>query len=46
MPIPLVSIVINNFNYGRFLQQSIDSALAQTYSRREVVVVDDCSTDG
>ncbi len=46
MSIPLVSIVINNFNYGRFLQQSIDSALAQTHSRTEVIVVDDCSTDG
>ena len=46
MSIPLVSIVINNFNYDRFLQQSIDSALAQTHARTEVIVVDDCSTDG
>jgi glycosyltransferase involved in cell wall biosynthesis len=41
-----VSIVINNFNYARFLAQSIDSALAQTYPRIEVVVVDDASQDG
>jgi len=46
MSIPLVSIVVNNFNYERFLQQSIDSALAQTHARTEVIVVDDCSTDG
>lgn len=42
----VVSIVINNFNYRRFLQQSIDSALAQTYPHVEVVVADDASTDG
>src|SRR5918997_1546606 len=42
---PLVSILINNFNYGRFLAEAIDSALAQTYSPVEVVVVDDGSTD-
>jgi len=45
MPIPLVSIVINNFNYARYLGQSIESALAQTHPRTEVVVVDDLSTD-
>lgn len=41
----LVSIVINNYNYGRFLREAIDSALGQTYPRVEVVVVDDGSTD-
>jgi hypothetical protein len=43
---PLVSIVVNNFNYARFLPQSIESALSQTHARTEVVVVDDASTDG
>jgi len=42
---PLVSIVINNFNYARYLSQSIDSALAQTHPSTEVVVVDDASAD-
>jgi len=42
---PLVSIVINNYNYGRFLPEAIESALGQTYSRIEVIVVDDGSTD-
>jgi len=42
----LVSIVIDNYNYGRFLGQAIDSALAQTWSAVEVIVVDDGSTDG
>jgi glycosyltransferase involved in cell wall biosynthesis len=40
-----VSIVVVNHNYARFLQQAIDSALAQTYRNIEVVVVDDGSTD-
>jgi glycosyltransferase involved in cell wall biosynthesis len=42
---PSVSILINNFNYGRFLGQAIDSALAQSYRNVEVIVVDDGSTD-
>jgi glycosyltransferase involved in cell wall biosynthesis len=42
---PLVSILINNYNYGRYLAEAIDSALAQTYPHLEVIVVDDGSTD-
>lgn len=44
-PSPLVSIVVCNYNYARFLRFAIDSALAQTYRRTEVIVVDDGSTD-
>jgi hypothetical protein len=43
---PLVSIIIDNFNYERFLPECIESALSQTYPRTEVLVVDDASTDG
>lgn len=41
----LVSIVINNYNYARFLGEAIESALAQSYPQTEVIVVDDGSTD-
>ena len=40
-----VSIVINNYNYGEFLRDAIDSALNQTVPAREIIVVDDGSTD-
>jgi glycosyltransferase involved in cell wall biosynthesis len=42
---PIVSIIINNYNYGRFLSEAIDSALNQSYPHIEVIVVDDGSTD-
>lgn len=41
----LISIVILNYNYGRFLPDAIRSALSQDYPHVEVVVVDDGSTD-
>jgi glycosyltransferase involved in cell wall biosynthesis len=44
--LPGVSIVIGNYNYGRFVAAAIDSALAQDHPRCEVIVVDDGSTDG
>ena len=43
---PLVSIIINNFNYANFLTEAIESALKQDYKNVEVILVDDGSTDG
>lgn len=43
---PIASIIITNYNYGRFLGEAIASALNQTYQPTEVIVVDDGSTDG
>jgi glycosyl transferase family 2 len=43
---PAVSIVVNNFNYGQFVGPAIESALGQSSSGVEVIVVDDGSTDG
>ena len=39
------SIVIPNYNYGRFVGQAIESALAVEWPDLEVIVVDDGSTD-
>ena len=39
------SILVNNHNYGAFLGDAIDSALAQDWADVQVVVVDDGSTD-
>src|SRR5687768_2651649 len=42
---PRLSIVITCYNHGRFLDQAIASAMAQTRTQVEVIVVDDGSTD-
>jgi glycosyltransferase involved in cell wall biosynthesis len=42
---PTVSVVIAAYNAGRYLRETVESALAQTYPRREIILVDDGSTD-
>jgi glycosyltransferase involved in cell wall biosynthesis len=44
--LPLVSILIPCYNAEAWVRQSVESALAQTYPNKEVIVVDDGSTDG
>lgn len=43
---PLVSIIVGNYNYELFVAAAVDSALQQTYTNLQVIVVDDGSTDG
>lgn len=42
---PLVSVIIPNYNYARYLKDAIVSVQAQTYSNIEIIVVNNGSTD-
>lgn len=43
---PLVSICIGAYNRKDYIRECLDSALGQTWREKEIIVVDDASTDG
>jgi glycosyltransferase involved in cell wall biosynthesis len=46
MTLPLVSVYIPTFNRLQLLKRAVDSVLKQVYSNIEIIIVDDCSSDG
>jgi len=42
---PLVSIIIPVYNTEKYLRESIESAINQTWQNKEIIIVDDCSSD-
>ena len=41
----LFSVLIANYNNGKYLEDAINSIMRQTYQNWEIIIVDDCSTD-
>lgn len=42
---PLITVYITNYNYGKFIQKAINSVLDQTLQNFELIIIDDGSTD-
>jgi glycosyltransferase involved in cell wall biosynthesis len=43
---PLVSVIVPNYNHAPYLRARLDAIYGQTYDHIEVILLDDCSTDG
>lgn len=46
VPATRFSVIVTNYNYGAFVEEAVDGALAQTRPPHQLIVVDDGSTDG
>jgi glycosyltransferase involved in cell wall biosynthesis len=42
---PLVSVLMTTYNGSRFIRETIESILSQTFSNFEFLIIDDCSSD-
>ena len=45
MSLPLISVIIPNYNHSKFLSQRLNSLVNQSYKNLEIIIIDDCSTD-
>jgi glycosyltransferase involved in cell wall biosynthesis len=46
MELPLVSIICLCYNHQLFVEEALESVFNQTYSNTQIIIVDDCSSDG
>ena len=42
---PFISVIVTSYNYEKYIKETLDSLMAQTYKNFEVIVIDDGSTD-
>jgi glycosyltransferase involved in cell wall biosynthesis len=43
---PLVTVLLPTYNCVRFIDEAVDSIVKQSYKNLEIIIIDDCSTDG
>jgi len=42
---PTLSVMMTNYNYGRYIAEALEAILTQSFQPKEVILVDDASTD-
>lgn len=45
MKTPTVSVILPNYNYAKYFSDRLDEILAQSYDIKEIIILDDASTD-